>query len=77
MTLIHPGRIDTPYNEHARSYISKQPAHRGMIYPPEAVAEAILYSAEHQKRNMYVGTLVSKLNSLLCWVLWRHDLWIS
>ncbi len=55
VTLIHPGRIDTPYNEHARSYMPKQPAHRGMIYPPEAVAEAILYSAEHQKRDMYVG----------------------
>lgn len=55
VTLIHPGRIDTPYNEHARSYISKQPAHRGMIYPPEAVAEAILYSAEHPKRDMFVG----------------------
>lgn len=55
VTLIHPGRIDTPYNEHARSYMPKQPAHRGMIYPPEAVAEAILYSAEHQKRDMFVG----------------------
>ncbi len=55
VTLIHPGRIDTPYNEHARSYMPKQPAHRGMIYPPEAVAEAILYSAEHPKRDMFVG----------------------
>jgi short-subunit dehydrogenase len=55
VTLIHRGRIDTPYNEHARSYMPKQPAHRGMIYPPEAVAEAILYSAEHPKRDMYVG----------------------
>jgi short-subunit dehydrogenase len=55
ITLIHPGRIDTPYNEHARSYMPKQPAHRGMIYPPEAVAEAILFSAEHPKRDMYVG----------------------
>lgn len=55
VTLIHPGRIDTPYNEHARSYMPKQPAHRGMIYPPEAVAEAILYSAQHPKRDMFVG----------------------
>lgn len=55
VTLIHPGRIDTPYNEHARSYLNKQPAHRGMVYPPEAVAEAILYAAEHPKRDMYVG----------------------
>nr|WP_323742071.1 SDR family oxidoreductase [Salinibacillus xinjiangensis] len=56
VTLIHPGRIDTPYNEHARSYLNKQPAHGGMIYPPEAVAEAILYSAEHEKRDIYVGS---------------------
>jgi short-subunit dehydrogenase len=55
VTLIHPGRIDTPYNEHARSYMEKQPAHRGMIYAPEAVAEAILYAAEHPKRDMFVG----------------------
>jgi NAD(P)-dependent dehydrogenase (short-subunit alcohol dehydrogenase family) len=56
VTLIHPGRIDTPYNEHARSYLPQQPAHRGMIYPPEAVAEAILFSAEHPKRDMFVGS---------------------
>jgi short-subunit dehydrogenase len=55
VTLIHPGRIDTPYNEHARSYMPKQPAHRGMIYPPESVAESILYAAEHPKRDMFVG----------------------
>lgn len=55
VTLIHPGRIDTPYNEHARSYLDKQPAHRGMIYPPQAVAEAILFAAEHPRRDMFVG----------------------
>ncbi|MEW4369941.1 SDR family oxidoreductase [Paenibacillus kandeliae] len=56
VTLIHPGRIDTPYNEHAHSYLDKQPAHRGMIYPPQAVARAILYAAEHPKRDMFVGS---------------------
>ncbi|HEY0794060.1 MAG TPA: SDR family oxidoreductase [Chthoniobacterales bacterium] len=56
VTLIHPGRIDTPYNEHARSYIPQQPAHRGMIYPPEAVAEAILFAAQRPKRDMFVGS---------------------
>ncbi|MBW4440019.1 MAG: SDR family oxidoreductase [Plectolyngbya sp. WJT66-NPBG17] len=55
VTLIHPGRIDTPYNEHARSYMPKQPAHRGMIYSPEAVADAILFSAAHRRRDMFVG----------------------
>ncbi|WP_412918749.1 SDR family oxidoreductase [Mesobacillus foraminis] len=56
VTLIHPGRIDTPYNEHAMSYMEKQPAHIGMMYAPEAVAEAILYCAAHPKRDMYVGS---------------------
>jgi short-subunit dehydrogenase len=56
VTLVHPGRIDTPYNEHAQSYVDRQPAHRGMIYPPEAVAEAILYAAAHRKRDLYVGS---------------------
>lgn len=56
ITLIHPGMIDTPYNEHARSYLEYQPVHKGMIYPPEAVAEAILYAASHPKRDIYVGS---------------------
>lgn len=55
ITLIHAGRIDTPYAEHAKSYLEKQPTHQGMIYPPESVAEAILFAAEHPKRDMYVG----------------------
>lgn len=55
VTLIHPGRIDTPYNEHAVSYMDRQPAHRGMVYPPEAVAEAILFAAAHPKRDMFAG----------------------
>ncbi|MFC4402849.1 SDR family oxidoreductase [Gracilibacillus xinjiangensis] len=56
VTLIHPGRIDTPYNEHARSYLDKQPTHKGMIYPPDAVAESILYAAANPKRDMYIGS---------------------
>jgi len=64
VSLIHPGRIDTPYNEHAWSYIENQPAHRGMIYPPEAVAEAILHAAEHPVRDMFVGSQ-AKLGALV------------
>jgi len=56
VSLVHPGRIDTPYNEHAGNYMPMQPVHRGMVYPPEAVAEAILWCATHPKRDMYVGS---------------------
>lgn len=55
VTLVRPGRIDTPYNEHARSYLDKQPAHIGMMYAPDAVADAILFAAAHPKRDMFVG----------------------
>jgi short-subunit dehydrogenase len=56
VTLVHPGRIDTPYNEHAQSYLDKQPAHHGIVYPPESVAEAIMYAAEHGPRDLFVGS---------------------
>jgi len=55
VTTVHPGRIDTPYNEHARSYMLQQPAHRGYIYPPQSVAKAILHATAHPKRDMFVG----------------------
>ena len=55
VTLLHPGRIDTPYNEHAQSYLEHQPAHRGRIYPPQAVAEAILHAAQHPTRDLFIG----------------------
>ena len=61
VTLIHPGRLDTPYNEHAKSYLSEQPVHKGILYPPEAAAEAILYAAEHPKRDMYIGSQAKAL----------------
>lgn len=56
VSLVHPGRIDTPYNEHAGNYMPMQPVHRGMVYAPETVADAILWCAEHPKRDMYVGS---------------------
>jgi hypothetical protein len=56
VSLIHPGRIDTPYNEHAGNYMPMQPVHRGMVYAPEAVADAILWCAQHPKRDLYVGS---------------------
>ncbi len=30
VTLVHPGRIDTPYNEHADIYVDRHVLHRGM-----------------------------------------------
>ncbi|GHC18494.1 putative oxidoreductase YxnA [Kushneria pakistanensis] len=64
VTLIHPGRIDTPYNDHAQNYEQYQPAHHDMIYAPETVAEAIVHAAQHPRRDMFVG-FQSKLLTVL------------
>ncbi|SDO21657.1 SDR family oxidoreductase [Alkalicoccus daliensis] len=56
VTLINPGKIDTPVNEHAASYMKHQPAHRELTYPPKTAAEAVLHAAEHPKKIIYVGS---------------------
>ena len=40
VSLVHPGRIDTPYNEHAGSYMPMQPVHKGMAYAVGSQAKA-------------------------------------
>jgi NAD(P)-dependent dehydrogenase (short-subunit alcohol dehydrogenase family) len=55
VTLIQPAAIDTPYPEHARSYLGVQPKHLPPVYAPEIVAEAILECAERPKRDVLVG----------------------
>lgn len=56
VTLVHPGRIDTPYGEHAQHHVDHAAAHRDVVYPPSAVAEAILHAAQHPVRDLHVGS---------------------
>lgn len=55
VTLIQPASIDTPYPEHAKSYLGVMPRLQPPVYAPEVVARAILRSAEHPERNILVG----------------------
>jgi len=55
VTLIKPGSIDTMYVEHAKNYMETEPTLPPPVYSPEVVADAILYAAEHQRRDIYVG----------------------
>jgi short-subunit dehydrogenase len=55
VTLIKPTGIDTPFPQHARNYMDKEPKLPAPVYPPEEVARAILYAATHAKRDIYVG----------------------
>jgi short-subunit dehydrogenase len=55
VTLIKPSAIDTPYKDHAKNYLAVEPQNPPPVYAPETVAEAILYSAEHPERDVFVG----------------------
>jgi short-subunit dehydrogenase len=55
VTLIKPSSIDTPYPEHARNYLDERPALPPPAYDPHLVAKAIVFAAEHQKREITVG----------------------
>jgi short-subunit dehydrogenase len=55
VTLIKPASIDTMFVAHAKSYLDVEPKLPPPIYAPEIVADAILYAAEHPKRDIYVG----------------------
>lgn len=55
ITLIQPAAIDTPYPEHAVTYLGVEPKHQPPVYAPEIVAEAILRCAERPQRDVLVG----------------------
>lgn len=55
LTLIKPTSIDTPYLDHAKNYLDREPKTPPPRYAPELVARAILYAARHPRRELYVG----------------------
>jgi NAD(P)-dependent dehydrogenase (short-subunit alcohol dehydrogenase family) len=55
VTNIMPASINTPLFNKSRTKIGVKPQGLPPIYKPEAVAEAILYAAEHPTRELVVG----------------------
>ncbi len=55
VTLILPGVIGTPYYDVARSHMQVKPKPVPPVYAPRAVAEAIVFAAEHPRREIYIG----------------------
>ncbi|HZH08994.1 MAG TPA: SDR family oxidoreductase [Microvirga sp.] len=55
VTLIKPSSIDTPYVEHARNYLDKETTVPPPAYDPHLVAKAIVFAAEHQRRELTIG----------------------
>jgi NAD(P)-dependent dehydrogenase (short-subunit alcohol dehydrogenase family) len=55
LTTILPSAIDTPFYDHAASWMGVRPAALPPVYQPAAVAEAIVFAADHPRRQIAVG----------------------
>ena len=55
VTLIKPGAIDTPYYQHAKNYMSEEPAPPPPVYSADTVARAVCECAERPVRDITVG----------------------
>ena len=61
VTLIQPTAVNTPFPEHARNYMDKEPKLPKPQIDPTDVAEAILEAASKPTRDVKVG-MMSKMN---------------
>src|SRR4051812_40304549 len=64
ITLIQPTAVDTPFPQHARNYMDKEPKLPTPQIQPEKVAAAILEAATSETREMKVGAM-STINSAI------------
>jgi short-subunit dehydrogenase len=55
VTLIKPSAINTPFPQHARNYMDREPQLPPPVYEPEEVAMAIIHATEHPERDIYIG----------------------
>jgi NAD(P)-dependent dehydrogenase (short-subunit alcohol dehydrogenase family) len=55
VTLIKPGAIDTPYYQHAKNYMSEEPAPPPPVYSADTVARAVCACAERPVRDITIG----------------------
>ncbi|MBW3622474.1 MAG: SDR family NAD(P)-dependent oxidoreductase [Armatimonadetes bacterium] len=80
LTLIKPAGINTPFFEHTRSKLGVQPMPPPPLYEPAAVAEAVVFAAEHPRRDLIIGGMGKTLltmervsSSFMDWFMLRGD----
>ena len=64
VTLIQPTAVNTPYPQHARNYMDKEPKLPTPQINPQRVANAILRAATEPTRDVKVG-IMSKINTAM------------
>ncbi|RYG97743.1 MAG: SDR family NAD(P)-dependent oxidoreductase [Alphaproteobacteria bacterium] len=70
ISLIQPTAVNTPYPEHARNYMDKEPKLPTPQIDPYQVADAIIDAATQGGRDIKVGAM-SKMNTLMASLLPR------
>jgi short-subunit dehydrogenase len=63
VTLVKPAAVDTMFVAHAKNYMDKEPSLPPPVYAPELVAKAILYAAQHPRRDVFVGGAAKALSA--------------
>ncbi len=63
VTLVKPAAMDTMFVEHAKNYLEVEPRLAPPVYAPDIAADAILYAAEHFKRDIFVGGAAKLVSS--------------
>jgi short-subunit dehydrogenase len=62
ITLIQPTAVNTPFDQHGKNYMSKEPDLPTPMIDPQKVADAILRAAVKSTRDVKVG-MMSKVNT--------------
>ncbi len=62
ITLIQPTAVNTPFDQHGRNYMDREPDLPTPMIDPQKVADAILSAAENPTRDVKVG-MMSKVNT--------------
>ena len=68
ITLIQPTAVDTPYPQHAKNYMDREPKLPTPQIEPEKVADAILGAAAKAERDIRVGAM-SVVNTIAAKVM--------
>jgi hypothetical protein len=55
VTMVHLPAMNTPQFSWVKSRLPRKPQPVPPIYQPEIGAEAVLFAARHDRREMYVG----------------------
>ncbi|REE93923.1 SDR family oxidoreductase [Cupriavidus plantarum] len=55
VTLIKPAGLETPMVSHAKNFLHCEPQQPPPLYDPALAADAILFAAQHPRRDLFVG----------------------